>query len=248
MPTLSVVLPCFNEEQVIALTIARVMEWIERRGVDAEVIAVDNASTDSTLEVLERLCTQYPRLRLEHRYVNGGYGASVTTGCDAARGEVIAYMDSDGQFTIEDLDRLLPALQRADFVTGIRVHRADTRLRRFLGVCWRTAIRLLFGTTVRDIDCGMKAFHARVWKSIRPTMATGDAFNAELFFRLQACGFSCVQLPVRHFPRRTGKSGSLCCWDVLKAVRDTLRLFFLARTGRISCPPAVPASVSSLPT
>ncbi|MFH1444041.1 MAG: glycosyltransferase family 2 protein [Candidatus Peregrinibacteria bacterium] len=226
MPTLSIILPCFNEEDVITTTVGRVMKWIQAGHSDAEVIVVNNASTDNTLKVLDNLCQQYPLLRVVRRDVNGGCGASVRSGCDAARGEIIAYMDSDGQFAVEDFDLLLSHLSSTDFVSGIRAHREDPRMRLILSGVWNMVNRVLFRLRARDIDCGMKAFRRGTWPVIRPVITIGDAFNAELYFRLQKSGLRWTQVPVRHFPRLTGKSGSVRVYDMFKAISETLHLFF----------------------
>ncbi len=237
MPKLSIILPCYNEEQVIAMTVQRVMQWLGTGRHDAEVIAVDNASTDNTPSVLRELCQRYPILRVVTRELNGGYGSSVRSGCDAAQGEIIAWMDADGQFDVQDFDTLLPHLASVDFVSGIRAKRSDSWMRLLLGRMWDGVIRICFGIRARDIDCGMKAFRHDVWPLIRPTITVGDAFNSELFFRLQRCGLTWQQKPVRHLPRLTGKSGSVRLPDILKAVIDTVRLFFAARFGSLRCPP-----------
>lgn len=238
MPKLSIVLPCYNEEQVIATTVQRVVQWLEKGRSDAEVIVVDNASTDSTPSVLRALCQKHPSLRIVTRAFNGGYGSSVRSGCDAACGEIIAYMDADGQFDVRDFDVLLPHLDTVDFASGIRAERADSKARLLLGRLWDTVIRFCFGIRARDIDCGMKAFRRDVWPMIRPTITVGDAFNAELFFRLERCGFTWRQEPVRHYPRLTGTSGSVRLPDMLKAIAETAHLFFAARLGRFRCAPS----------
>jgi len=211
------------------------MQWLETGRSDAEVIAVDNASTDSTPSVLRELCQRYPLLRVVTRACNGGYGSSVRSGCDAAQGEIIAWMDADGQFDVQDFDTLLPHLASVDFVSGIRAKRSDSWVRLLLGRMWDGVIRICFGIRARDIDCGMKAFRHDVWPLIRPTITVGDAFNAEFFFRIERCGLTWRQEPVRHYPRLTGTSGSVRLPDILRAFSETTRLFFAARLGRFRC-------------
>lgn len=243
-PSLSVVLPCYNEEAVISRTVAHVFFWMDRSGyADGEVVAVNNGSTDRSPEILHALAAEEPRLRVIDHERNRGYGASVSAGCDAAAGDVIAYMDSDGQFAIEDLDRLLPHLAAADVACGVRSPRADRSPRRFLGLLWRIAVRHFLRIRAADIDCGMKAFRRSVWPCLRPRIAMGDAFNAEFFVRLRLCGYAWAQEPIRHFPRRTGTSSCARPVDMFWGIVSFARLFVVSLFWPRRRPPAPPPAL-----
>src|SRR3989344_9303533 len=101
---LSIILPCYNEEQNIAHSVRDTASWMDTRGMKGEIIVVDDGSKDASPALLETLAKEIPRLRVVRHEKNGGYGIAVRSGCDNARTEWIAFMDSDGQFHAEDLD------------------------------------------------------------------------------------------------------------------------------------------------
>ncbi len=201
---LSVVLPCFNEAENIAQTIQDVEMWWQHEGIDGEIIVVNDGSTDGSREALHDLRHTRPHLKILRHERNQGYGATLRDGCDAAKEEIIAFMDSDGQFRAKDFGRLLPHLPRVDFVAGRRTHRADPLPRILNALLYYWLIRWMLGVAVRDLNCGMKVFQRSLWRRIRPTHATGALFNAELFLALREQCIPWVSVPVPHYPRRFG--------------------------------------------
>lgn len=202
---LSVVLPCFNEQENIENTVRDVASWFSQEGKEGEVIVVNDGSTDGTREVLEHLMQQVPVLRVVHHEANKGYGASVTTGCDAAAGEAIVFMDSDGQFKAQDISLLLHLLQEVGFVSGIRKRRADPLNRKLNAWLYGALVRLMLGIRVKDLNCGLKAFTKTVWQQVHPVYATGALLNAEMFLLLKEKGISFAEVEVGHYPRTAGK-------------------------------------------
>ncbi|TSC79037.1 MAG: cell wall biosynthesis glycosyltransferase [Candidatus Peregrinibacteria bacterium Gr01-1014_25] len=200
----SIVLPCYNEEATIACTVADVAAWMEREHIGGEIIVVDDGSRDSTPSVLAGLSGGHPALRVVRHERNQGYGIAVRSGCDAAREEVIAFMDSDGQFHAEDIGRLLPHLQRYAFVTGRRRRRADPPLRGLLGKLLGILTWITFGLWVRDVNCGLKAFRRSLWPDIRPEHGVEKLFNTEMFLRLKRRNIPWMQVDVPHYPRLAG--------------------------------------------
>lgn len=223
-PTVSIALPCFNEEGNVEETIRNLTAWLDADGVEGEIIAVDDGSTDRTRERLEALARSEPRLKIVVHPQNLGYGAAVRSGLDAGSAEWIAFMDSDGQFRAEDLARLLPVTEEADVVTGRRRERADPWGRRLLMRCFRAANRWLFGVRVDDINCAMKLIRRRVWPRIRPCVTTGALFNLEMFSRMKIHGVAWCQVDVEHYPRRAGAQTGAQPQVLLRAAREMLLL------------------------
>lgn len=201
---LSVVLPCYNEEANVRRTIGDVLAWIEASRLDAEVVAVDDGSSDSTPVILGELAALHSPLRVIRHRENGGYGLAVRSGCDAAAGEWIAFMDSDGQFNIADLSLLLPHLDDFAFVTGRRRRRADPLPRVAYGKILAFFNLVVFGMWIRDVNCGLKVFRREIWQTIRPEHGIEKLFNAEMFLRLKKAGIPWKQVSVPHHPRRAG--------------------------------------------
>lgn len=203
--SLTVVLPCYNEEANIRSTVADVLAWFDAAGIVGTVVVVDDGSKDASRTIVDELAADDHRVRLIRHEVNQGYGAAVRTGCDAAETDLIAFMDSDGQFHAEDIGALLAHMKDADVVTGIRVRRADPWRRKLNARLYGALVRFRLGVRVRDINCGLKMFTRQAWSIGRPTIATGALINGEMFYRWRRAGVHWGEVPVPHYPRRAGQ-------------------------------------------
>lgn len=226
---LSVVLPCYNEEANIAATLDEVLAWAKAQRFDVEIVAVDDGSADRTPVILGEIAARHPSVRVVRHRENGGYGKAVRSGCDAATGEWIAFMDSDGQFKIADLSLLLPHLDTFAFVTGRRRRRMDPLPRVVYGKVLAFFNLFVFGMWIRDVNCGLKVFRRDIWQTIRPEHGIEKLFNAEMFLRLKRAGIPWKQIAVPHHPRRagapTGASGRALkrMMHEVKALRNAMR-------------------------
>ncbi len=201
---LSVVHPCFNEEANIEHTVLETLAWLSEEHIDGEVIVVDDGSSDQSGSILHAMQSRDARLKIVKHDRNRGYGIAVCAGCDAATKDTTAFMDSDGQFHIDDLSSLLPFLSSVDFVAGRRRKRADPFIRNLFGKVLGILVFITFGLWVRDVNCGLKVFRRSTWLKIRPIYGTEKFFNAELFLRLKRAGIPYRQVDVPHYPRRAG--------------------------------------------
>lgn len=221
---LSIVLPCYNEAANIEATVLGVHRWMGERGMDGEIIVVDDGSRDHSPQILERLQREIVSLRVVRHAKNGGYGIAVRSGCDAATSEWIAFMDSDGQFRVEDLALLLKHTDRFSFVTGRRAHRADSFVRNMLGKILGAMNVLIFQLWVRDVNCGLKLFRRDLWMDIRPTHGVEKLFNTEMFLRLKRKSIPWHQVNVPHYPRRAGKPTGAKWSVILRMFRELWEL------------------------
>jgi dolichol-phosphate mannosyltransferase len=201
-PELSVVVPVHDEEASLEPLWDELRVFLDGAGRRAEVIFVNDGSTDGSGEVLDRLRARDPRVRVLDHDRNHGLTAALDTGFRNARGEVVAMLDADGQNPPAELGPLLAALEGADLVVGWRRRRADgwgKRVSSWVANAWRNRRT---GETVHDIACGLKVFRrevlgrVRLWKGMHrflPTLA-----------RLE--GFRVAEVEVEHRPRRHGRS------------------------------------------
>jgi glycosyltransferase involved in cell wall biosynthesis len=223
--SLSLVLPCFNEEQNLCDTIHEAQGWLTDNDIDGEIIAVNDGSSDGTQRVLEQLQREMPELlRVVRHEKNQGYGAAIRSGCDQARKTWIAFMDSDGQFRARDIDRLLPLTAQADYVTGIRAKRADTFGRWLNSRMYNMLVLLVLGVHPSDLNCGMKIFRRSIWPTIRPVYATGALINAEMFYAMKCAQIEFREATVPHYPRRAGKPTGANVRVILRTFKELWRL------------------------
>lgn len=201
---ISIIHPCYNEEENIEYTVRETLQWFDAQAYDGEVIVVDDGSQDNSFHVLQKLSSEDKRMIIVKHAKNQGYGIAVRSGCDAAKNNYIAFVDSDGQFSIQDLNLLIPHLQEYTFVAGRRRKRADSFMRNCFGKILGILIFCTFGLWIRDVNCGMKMFTKELWPIIRPLYGTEKFFNTELYLRLKRAGISWKQVDVPHYPRRAG--------------------------------------------
>jgi hypothetical protein len=133
-------------------------------------------------------------------------------------------MDSDGQFKASDISLLAPLTQRADYVTGIRVKRADTFQRKLNSLLYSLLVRVFLGVHPKDLNCGMKLFRRSLWPAIRPSYATGALINGEIFFALKNAKIPWGETAVPHYPRLAGKPTGANLGVILRTFKELWQL------------------------
>jgi glycosyltransferase involved in cell wall biosynthesis len=226
LPSVSAILPAFNEEAVIERSVRHVADVLARLVDDFEVIVTNDGSKDGTGAILAGLQQTAPELRL--RVVshprNLGYGAALASGFDAAQKQLIFFTDGDKQFDVGELADFLPEMdQRTDMVLGWRRQRADPPLRLLNAWGWKLLVNSLFGYTARDIDCAFKLFRRGVWQSLT-VQARGATFSAELLIKARRLGYAIKERPVSHLPRTAGKATGARPAVIARAFAELIRL------------------------
>jgi glycosyltransferase involved in cell wall biosynthesis len=215
----SLCLPAYNEKDNIEDTLddacAILPEFVEQ----FEVVVVDDGSRDNTGDIVDRYSERVPQVRLVRHERNKGYGAAVTTALRAARGELVAFTDSDGQFSLLDLPLLLAKIDQHDVVLGYRYNRADSPIRLFNAWGWNWVIRLALGVRIKDLDCAFKVFRRDVLDRLRLT-STGATINAEMMAQCMRGGLRMVELPVNHYPRYAGAPTGAALKVIMRAFRE----------------------------
>ncbi len=203
VPDVSVVAPLFNEAATLPELVDRVAAVLRARAGRFEIVLVDDGSTDATPAVLAAIQAANPAVRALTLSRNFGQSAALCCGIFAARGRVVVTMDADLQNPPEEIPRLLDALAPGvDVVTGRRAVRYE-RTWRWLGsrlVHWLA--RALIGADIEDFGGQFKAYRREAVEATRSAWAPGKPF-----FALAAwLGFRIVEIPVRHEPRKVGRS------------------------------------------
>ncbi len=217
-PVLSVVIPAFNEEDGIEAVINRVLSVrssLGRAGVcGLELIVVDDGSHDHTREIVGAC----PDVRLICHPVNKGYGAALKTGFNAARGDLVAFLDADGTYPPESFPELCrAALDGGEMVVGSRRSGAKSEMpfvRQLGNFIWSTLLTALTGEKVADPASGMRVMQRDVLKRLYP-LPDGLNFTPVMSTRAIHEGVKVVELPIA-YKERLGRSK-------LSVVRDGLR-------------------------
>ncbi len=237
-------MPAYNEEENLPAMIADVVAVMQSRFADFEIVVTNDGSKDRTGEVLRELAQQYPQLKPVDHTVNQGYGAAVFTALSNAAKDVIFFTDSDRQFKLDEIDRLLLHLDEADLVVGYRAPRRDPFKRVLFGHGWSALVTLLFGYTARDIDCAFKLLRRQTFQRVAPYIQSrGATFSAEWLVLSRRAGFHIAEVPVSHLPRVAGSQTGAKLHVIARAFRELWR--FRLRLWR---EPDVFASSSSSPS
>lgn len=225
LTSLSIFMPAYNEEGNIATTIIDAEKAAGRISQDYEIIIVNDGSRDRTAEIVKELGKVNPRLKLVSHAHNRGYGAAVKTGLSNCKKDWIFFTDSDGQFHYDEIEKFVDASSTADLIMGYRKKRMDPFHRVFVAqVLLKVWNFVLFGLTVRDVDCAYKLFSKRVKDSVK--LKTESAITvSEFIIKTKAAGFRIKQLPVIHYPRLFGEQTGGNWRVILRAAKESFKLY-----------------------
>ncbi len=195
---LSIVIPAYNESKRIVPTLTAVTRYLREQKLKAEIIVVDDGSTDATQAAVTGLADQY--IRLPH---NQGKGAAVRAGAFAANGRDILMMDADGSAPISALADLQAARGQADIAIGSRhldgsvVHIHQSLLRQIISYLANIIFRLILKLPFADTQCGFKLFTRESARAIfNQTVIDRWGMDVEILTIARILGFKVVEVPI----------------------------------------------------
>jgi len=220
---LSIIFPAYNEEDNIVETIQSAMLFLS--SYRAEIIVVDDGSTDATVQ---KLLPFQDKITIIRHSQNQGYGSALRSGFTHAQGEWIFFCDSDLQFPLDALYGFWKYIHEYDLIIGYRFPRQDPPIRIMNARIWRYLVNRSLGLAVRDINCAFKLIRASYLQSIT-LKAQGASINAELLLRLSS--YRMIQLPVKHVPRVRGRQTGAHPLVIARALRELVSLVFDVHFG-----------------
>lgn len=205
--TLSIVIPAYNEERRLSSTLDAIFTWLDSAAhQNAEVLVVDDGSTDATAAVVEQRAAKECRLRLIRNPGNRGKGYAIRHGMLEAKGEWILFSDADLSTPIEEFPKLLTAAQEQDAAIAIGSRALDRSLigvhqnqwREMSGILFNRIMRLITGLPFADTQCGFKLFRRDAACRVFPLQRLdGFSFDVEDLFVARTLGISAIEVPVR---------------------------------------------------
>jgi dolichyl-phosphate beta-glucosyltransferase len=203
-PLISVVIPAYNESARIGKALDEVLSCVHERNWRAEVLVVNDGSTDRTAAIVQEFAELHPEVRLLNNPGNRGKGFSVRQGVLHAVGEMVMFTDADLSAPMEEAEPLFEALrQGADIAIGSRwLERKRQTLkqplyRQFFGRCFNAITRLVMGLPFADTQCGFKAFRRSVAQTIFQLQRIERwGFDPELLFIALKRGYKVREVPV----------------------------------------------------
>jgi dolichol-phosphate mannosyltransferase len=214
---LTVVMPVYNEAAVISEVLAAVCADVLDLVDGSELVVVDDCSTDDTSSLLAAAALADSRIRVLTNSANSGHGISVRHGFDAARGEWIFQIDSDGQVDLRQFAEFWAQRDSSDLLMGMRVQRHDPRHRLVLTRVTRVLVSVLARRRLRDANVPFKLVRARLFRHLSSWLPA-DAFAPSILLALGAArsGARITELEIRHLPRPHGQS-TLRVWRLARA-------------------------------
>ncbi|OGY46190.1 MAG: hypothetical protein A2840_02525 [Candidatus Buchananbacteria bacterium RIFCSPHIGHO2_01_FULL_47_11b] len=201
--SISVVLPCLNEEETLGASIEKAKEGITRAGLNGEVIIADNGSQDHSVEVAKKAGARVVEVKRR------GYGAALMGGFAAAKGDLLVMGDADDTYDFREIPLLYKKyLEGYDFVSGNRLKgnidpKAMPFIHRYIGVPALTlALNLFFWTGIWDGHCGLRLFSKKAYLLMRLN-SPGMEFASEMLMKTKKAGLKMAEVPVSYGSRHT---------------------------------------------
>ena len=229
-PWLSIVIPAYNEAESLPVLMVQIQDVLRKHNYTAEIIFVNDGSTDGTDEVLEQLASEQSsdniQVHVIHFRRNQGKAAGLMVGFAEARGEFVITMDADLQDDPQEIPKLLDALEteNADLISGWKYPRKDPLEKRAFSFVFNRVTALFTGVKLHDMNCGFKAYRAEVVKELH---LYGDLHRYIPILCAQA-GYRVGEVKVKHHPRRFGVS-KYGLKRIPKGFFDLLTVLFLTR-------------------
>jgi dolichyl-phosphate beta-glucosyltransferase len=248
--SLSIIIPAHNEAKRLARTLEHICTYVQANHLAAEVIVVNDGSTDNTAQIVKDFAARHSCITLIHKSRNAGKGSAIRDGILRATGEIVLFTDADDSTPIEDADKLDAVLSEgADIVIGSRW--LDPQLqsvpqpwyRRLNGRIYNLLLRTVLGLDLSDTQNGFKAFTNRAAKAVFALQKIpGWGFDAESLFFAKNLGMIIREVPVRYIYYPEGSK--------IRPYRDGARMLlelFLVKWYFLTGTYRKPAAQSSLP-
>jgi glycosyltransferase involved in cell wall biosynthesis len=226
MPDISIVVPVYNEVENVALLCEKLNSAVSKLPQTAEILLIDDGSTDGTWEKMKTCAQTYPDFRLIRLRRNFGQTAATSAGFRSSRGKVVITMDADLQNDPADIPKLLAKMDEGyDVVSGWRKHRKDPFISRKLpSMIANAIISKTTGVHLHDYGCTLKAYRHEIVSNLH--------LYGEMHRFIPALaswvGGSIAEIPVNHFPRRFGTS-KYGIGRTFRVVLDLMTVKFLLR-------------------
>lgn len=204
-PTISAVIPVYNEENNVENAIAALQTVLKTGFSDYEILVIESGSTDRTAEIADRIAGNDPHIRVIHQISREGLGSAIRLGFANSLMDYILYIDGDEPFEVARIEEIIPLIQKYDAVIGYRAGRRESFRRRLLSGVYNGLVQFFFRLDVRDVNFSMKVVSRSLVKRIK-LRANGCFYDAELIAEIRRTGTEICEVGFEYTPRTSGQS------------------------------------------
>ena len=223
---LSIFFPAYNDSGTIASLVITALQTARTLTPDHEVIVVNDGSRDGTADILNELARIYPEVRVVHHETNRGYGGALRTGFATASRELVFYTDGDAQYDPSEMSALWRRFDDSvDLVNGYKISRSDPLHRIVIGRIYHHTVKILFGLTVRDVDCDFRMMRRAIFEKVHLEKNSG-VICLEMMKKITDAGFRIAEVPVHHYHRAYGKSQFFNFRRLYRTAIDVMKLWY----------------------
>jgi len=221
---ISAFFPAYNEALNVGELSKKTSAVLKGICDDYEVIVVNDGSRDNTVEVINEVMKNDPKVRLINHEKNKGYGGAVKTGLYSAKFEWVFFTDGDGQFDVSEIPLLVGLTSECDLAVGFRIKRADPFIRKLNAFMWGSLVKLLLGFRVRDVDCAFKLIKKEVIDRAQ-LESDGALISTELLAKAAKMGYKIREIGVHHYPRKAGTQTGANPKVIIKAFIELFKFY-----------------------
>jgi len=230
-PSLTVVIPAYNEETGLERITREALEALQTAVPGSEIVIVDDGSSDATGSVADRLAGEFPEVKAVHHQTNQGSGMAIRSGIANATCDLVMYVPADDQFDLTEIGAYAQAAGEADIVVGVRDSRSDYSWFRLLSSwAFLKLTNTLFGFHYRDVNW-VHLWRRRIFDEVE-LRSRGVPLMVEILVRATREGYTSVEIDSVYRPRASGKAKGSSIRSIALAIYEIFRLWFEVRVRR----------------
>jgi glycosyltransferase involved in cell wall biosynthesis len=224
--SISAFFPVYNDWGTISSMVFLVNGILEKMAADYEIILIDDGSRGLTKRVIVELSKKVDKLRIITHPKNRGYGAALKSGFYNAKFDLIFYTDGDAQYNPEELELLIEKFSEdVDIVNGYKISRSDPVYRKIIGRLYHYLTKLLFGFSIRDVDCDFRLMRRNIFNDLKLEYESG-VICVEMISKITKRGYRFAEVPVHHYYRISGKSEFFNFKRIFRVSKNLIKLWY----------------------
>ena len=205
---ITVIVLLYNEEGNVEPQTRTILEAFEKHQLEGEILLMDDGSEDKTPAICDKLAEENPLVVALHHKPNKGRSVGIQTGFREAKGDIVFIIDGDRQYEPDEIPKFIEKIGEGwDVVSGLRVDRADTADRSLVSRVYnKYLIKGKFGMDIKDQNSGFKAFRKEVVKNMGFEPEGYLGLHRYILPLAKIKGYTITEIPIKHYPRISGKS------------------------------------------